>query len=247
MKRLKRTVSMPILALSFLLTCVVCLFANSAFVYALPEPVTGWVEVQCSSIPEGFSDTATAVFSNTETGETYTIHCQKINGYLARMKVPAGKYQVDHVSTTDNFTYEAFTEVTDFEITENMPAAQLIPLTIIQHNTPSDVPLLDETAVSVLPENLTEPVPDTADSRQDADSTEGSAASQNEENAVLDMIDKMAGPDAPEAPEETQAGSTDHQVLPSLGKVCLVLLGSGVFAAVVFGCAWMFRKHFEEQ
>lgn len=246
MKQQKRTASLPLMALSFLLTCVVWLFAESAFVHALPEPATGWVEVQCTDIPEGFSDSATAVFSNTETGETYTITCQKINDYLARMKVPAGSYQVDHVSTADNFAYEAFTDITAFEITKDMPAAQLIPLTVVRHDAQHILPPTD--SVSSAPsDDVSATVPSDTEPKTEAPLPENPSSMPSDDNALLDIIDQMASPDASDEQATVQAPSDEQQVLPSVGKVFLVLFGSGVFAALVFGCVWLLRKHFEAQ
>ena len=249
MNRIKRTVSIPFLVISYLLTSAVWFHANIASVYALPEPVTGWVEVRCDTVPDDFSQSATAVFSNTETGETYTITCQKINDYLARLKVPAGKYQVDHVSTADNFRYEAFTDVASFEITAGMPAAQLIPLKIIAHEASLDVsapeeedtPSAENTDISADTES-----PD-AVMQPEADQTP-SSPSQEEQNAVLDLIDQMAQPDnADGQTSENEAAASTPSALSGLSRVFLVLFGSGLFAAFIFVCAWFLRKHLEDQ
>lgn len=119
--------------LMMFLSLSVCSILSSALVYALPMQSSGWVEVKCDPIPKDFSTIATVILSNTETGEYYTITGHKVNDYIGRLQLPVGQYQVEQATTADNFAFEALTATRAFEITADMPAAQLITLQIIKH------------------------------------------------------------------------------------------------------------------
>ena len=226
------------------LVLMVCFFIPVPSVYALPSAATGWVEVRCEPVPADFADTATVVLSNTETGEYHTITCHKINGYIGRLELPLGKYQVEQTSTADNFAYEAFTKTTTFEITADMPAAQLITMEIIKHDvsytlpdaelpftvpeTPIDTPETDEQD-SILPDDRKEDVHDT-------------------DNPLLDILTGKADLD-----EETEASVSEKTIdeetssssrMPNTLKV---IVGTTIFIVLVFVIALFARNHFEQE
>lgn len=229
--------------IALLLALSLCCFSPAVPVYALPEQATGWVEVQCNPIPEDFSDTATVVFSNTETGEYYTVTCHKINDYVGRLKVPTGKYQVEQASTADNFTYEASTETSLFEITTDMPAAQLITLSVIKHDASYELPPAESESVSDLSS-------DTSTTDREQDESEGSddpiaSDTKEDSNSVLDWILQESSADDTESAEDNDTVQTEEDAEPiSFDRVVLVILGTVLFIIIIMIIAFFARQYF---
>lgn len=232
----------------FIFTLAICYVLSGALVvHANPTVPSGWVEVRCSPVPADFQDTATVVLSNTETGEVYTITCYKVNDYIGRLQLPAGKYQVEQTTTADNFKYEALTSTISFDITADMPAAQLITLEIIKHDAvytvPEQTPVSDpdtDTKEGPQPSQPSGETPDTPDSDTDADTNETN-------NAVLDLIEKESRPalqvQDSTTPEEPSAA---RSFVTGVSRGILVVLGSGLFVAFVFGMVYLIRQHSED-
>lgn len=247
MKQFRRPISFYLsasLALFFLLS--ICCFPSVSVVYALPGAlVTGWVEVRCDPIPQDFSETATIVLSNTETEEYYTITCHKINEYIGRMELPVGKYRVEQTSTADNFAYEASTTVDTFEITAEMPAAQLITMNIVKHDVSYELPITDA--------GETIAAPDSTDSRASAEENESDATSsvgdtQDTSNSILDWLTKETSADEAFIAEDMEFGHSDEETeQPSGGRVVMIVLGTILFIIIIMVIAYFARQHFERE
>lgn len=222
-------------------------FLSGALVaYANPTAPSGWVEVRCAPVPADFQDTATVVLSNTESGEVYTITCHKVNDYIGRLQLPAGKYQVEQTTTADNFKYEALTSTISFDITGDMPAAQLITLEIIKHDAvyivPEQKPVSDPDADTQKAPHLSQPseeTPDTPASDADAGETD---------NAVLDLIEKESRPalQAQDSTTSEEPSDDARSFASTISRGILIVLGSGLFVAFVFGMVYLIRQHSED-
>lgn len=223
---------------------MVCFFIPVPSVYALPPSATGWVEVRCEPVPSDFSDTATVVLSNTETGEYHTITCHKINGYIGRLELPLGKYQVEQTSTADNFAYEAFTKTTTFEITADMPAAQLITMEIVKHDVSYTVP------ESELPPTATDSPTDVPATAEPSDLMPDTSKedTQNPSNPLLDKLlgDHTSSEKTDAAPNED--AEIDEEPASSKSQNALkVIVGTVIFIAIIFVIALFARHHFEQE
>ena len=247
MKQFRRPFSFHlsvILMLLFLLS--ICCFPSPSVIYALPDDsVTGWVEVRCNPIPQDFSETATVVLSNTETGEYYTITCHKINDYIGRMQLPAGKYRVEQTSTADNFEYEASTTVDSFEITAEMPAAQLITMSVVKHDVSYELPITDTGETVASPD-----FPDNTTSLDEnvSDDTPPIGTAQDTSNSILDWLKKETAPDEAGTSEEIEnEHSTEASESFSSGRIVMIMLGTILFIIIIMVIAYFARQHFERE
>lgn len=224
-------------------TLIIGLFFPLAVVYALPDQDTAWVEVQCTSVPKEFSSTATVVLSSTETGEYYTITCHKVNDYIGRLALPVGKYQVEHTSTADNFAYEATTTVDTFELKKDMPAAYLITVSVIKHDTSYTVPEA-EAPVAPVPGD-TEAVPETA---VPSTSDTPSQSQQNTVNSILDFLQNQGtDQDASDVTSDAEnPDDADTSVPSAMRSIFKAIVGTLIFVALVFVIAYFVRQHNEE-
>lgn len=232
------------LLLLFLLS--ICRFPSVSVVYALPNAAaTGWVEVRCDPIPKDFSDTATVVLSNTETGEYYTITCHRINDYIGRLELPAGKYQVEQTSTADNFAYEASTTIGSFEITAEMPAAQLITLNIIKHDVSYELPITDAEKPTTVPE-LVDSITSLDESEYVATPPTGNV--QDTSNSILDWLKKETAPDDQTKSDDIEKPHSE-EVSESFsgGRVVMIIIGTILFIIIIMMIAYFARQHLEKE
>ena len=231
--------------LMMLLFLSVCSFFSAAIVYALPMQASGWVEVKCEPVPEDFSDTATVVLSNTETGEYYTITCHKVNDYIGRLQLPVGQYQVEQTTTADNFAFEALTATRAFEITADMPAAQLITLQIIKHDASFTPPAID--SPSVLPDEGGSSAPDDILPPAESD-IEIPAEEQESHPSLLDQLFQEPGSDEISEDDLSDTELTEAEQTESFfQRVVKVLIGTLVFVILVVAIAFLARHHFEQE
>lgn len=229
--------------LTRLFALMVCFLIPAPSVYALPPAITGWVEVRCEPVPADFSDTATVVLSNVETGEYYTITCHGINEYIGRLELPAGKYQVEQTSTADNFAYEAFTKTTTFDITADMPAAQLITMEIVKHDVSYTVP--EAELPSTVPDSPTD-VPETSEPLDPMPDT----SKEDTQTPSNPLLDKLFGDHTvSEKPDASPDEDTEINEEPASSKsqnAIKVIVGTVVFIVIVFVIALFIRNHFEQ-
>jgi len=232
------------LLLLFLLS--ICRFPSVSVVHALPNAgATGWVEVRCDPIPKDFSDTATVVLSNTETGEYYTITCHKINDYIGRLELPAGKYQVEQTSTADNFAYEASTTIDSFEITAEMPAAQLITLNIVKHDVSYEIPITDAEEPTTAPE-LVDSITSLDENESDSTSPPGNV--QDTSNSILDWLKKETAPDDQTKSEDIKdTHPEDTSESFAGGRVVMIMIGTILFIIIIMTIAYFVRQHLEKE
>ena len=241
------------------LSCVLGLFLfcmaflSSVPVYAVPadsEAATGWIEVQCTEVPDDFSDAVTVILVNQESSERYKIHCFKDNDYIGRMEVPVGKYDLDQVSTQDAFVYEAFSDIWDFEITEDMPAAYLIEVKVKKNDIPDDY--MDLSEIPEEPEH-SEEVP--GSDAQEAPTVQDTPAAEPDTSAgdVSETTDDLSSvqtedssDDAIQAEPEDPSLFSKANLIKALSKLGFVLLGTGIFVAVVFGAVYIIRSRLDD-
>ena len=163
-------------------------------VYAEPsegDPV-GWIEVQCS-VPDDFHDSITVVISEDATGEIYSVDCREINGYIGRAELPVGTYTIFQVDAAQD--RPAGCDISTFEITADMKAAQLIRVTV---ESATGAVLKDE------PENLDDDEPN----------KDNTSSSTDGDKADVDEV-------TPESPSKTPASAPGH-TFGIIVAVCII-------------------------
>ena len=182
-----------------------------------------------ADVPDGF-DGRVAVLLSHESGEYYTVSCDRLSGYKGSAEIPKGEYWVEKAYTSeDNLTYEAFLEVESFILGDKV---QLLNVTV-KHNAEGTNPTVDAPGNEPATDepSVVQPVAPPSQNPADPD------------NNAPDIDANEQDTDKEQAPDETpEPEGGIWQVIKSL---LIFLAGSAVFACIVFVVVYFVRRRMD--
>lgn len=193
-----------------------------------------YVDMQ-ATVPDNFNGTVSVLLYHEGVGDYYTVRCDALSDYRGTAKVPVGRYSVEEAYTDqDQLAFEAFVDVYEFEVGDT---GHRIDVTVKYSNAGDQYSQNQGSSVELPPDDWTNEPP-----KDD----------EKEDTPTPDVKDE---PSADDTPEETPVEDVEKtpegdpglagsflKILKSFG---IFLVGSAVFAGIVFVIVFFVRKRNE--
>ena len=230
----------------FIFSCMMPVYADPT---EKEEPSGGWIEVKCDPVPEEFDGSVTVIISNDETDEEHTIQCLKENKYIGRLKLPFGKYHLERASSSNNFFYEATANLSRFEITKDMPAAQLIEVEVIRNEIPEEFlgigseTLVDEEEASEEQDQEGAPSDTEVQEVLDAPDTEGSEQPSSEDVSKGESSEEHT---SKEPSLEDVSVPKERSIAKTIRNIAISVFAMSIFVCIVGLVVYVIRNRLGE-